>query len=188
MNRTMKVLHVPTTVWRRAMTLAVVAGAVLLPACGEDATGLSDRFMIRRPVDSLFGGAATFRVSATGTSALDFEWEPVTGADSYSIIFSETSSADSMNTLQGDLSQPTLTFDVTSTTPVEVLVNPSGDPDGLRVRVVQHTITAPEFDAALVAAGVEAGGSMNTIYAIVAHRGSASIRSVEVQRLTLRRE
>lgn len=173
---------------RTAAKSALLAAVILLPACGDGVTDPSEQFMIRRPIDSLFGGAATFTASPTVTNSLDFEWEPVSGADRYSLVFAETQSADSMNTLKGDLSNPALTFTITNTQPVDVLINPNGDPDGLRVSVVQFSITSPEFDAALEAAGVPPGGVMNTIYAVVAHRGSRTIRSVEVQRLRLVRQ
>lgn len=175
---------------KRPIALLLVAVLMLAVACDIGVTDPDDQFMIRRPIDSLFGGAASFVASATGTNTLAFEWGPLENADSYSIVFKETQSADSMNTLIGDPTRdPTLVFTITDPQVEEVQIDPNNpDADALKVRVVPYTITSAQMDAALAEIGVEPGGSINTLYAVVAHRGSADIRSVELQRLILRRQ
>lgn len=174
----------------RSFAFILTGGLMLAAACDIGVTDPSDQFMIRRPIDSLFGGAATFVTSPTGTSSLDFEWGPLENADSYSIVFKQTQSADSMNTLLDDPTRdPTLVFAVNDPQVVEVKINPNDpDEDALKVRVVPYTITAAQMDAALAEIGVEPGASINTLYAVVAHRGSSDVRSVELQRLVLRRQ
>src|SRR5690606_21461514 len=108
---------------RRFRAAALVAGGLaVLIACEESITGLTSNFLIRRPTDSLIAGAPSFNVSATATTSLHFEWEPVPTAQSYSIIFKQAESVDSMNRLEVDFTEPTFHLEIESTPLMEMLL------------------------------------------------------------------
>ena len=174
----------------RKQLSALLLTALAIAACGDDITEFSEQFLIRRPTDSLIGTAPSYTASATGTDSLKFEWGQSVGADRYTIVFLTTESTDSMNRLTGDLDNPTFTVPVASPKVVEVPVNPADTTKDnyMRVSVVAHGVPSKDLDGILAEAGVQPGGSINTIFSVVAHHGSRDVRSVEVQRLVLRRK
>jgi len=176
---------------RRFRAAALVAGGLaVLIACEESITGLTSDFLIRRPTDSLIAGAPSFNVSATATTSLRFEWEPVPTAQSYSIIFKQAESVDSMNRLEVDFTEPTFTLEIESPQLMDVLLTPADslNPKALRTTVVYYDAPAAMLDSILADRGVPRPGVMNTVWTIEAHRGRRSVRSIELQRMIFRRQ
>ena len=161
----------------RALLLALAVGSLGLAGCDEPAS-LDEAFLIRtperRPSVSM---PVSFQVSAADTSSLLFEWEPSSGASSYTITFWQGESEEQVEDLEADFSTPLLSWEVTAPQIEEVFLNPDNPNDERSVHLVRHRVPMSQIAAELEAAGVPTGTPIYTVFSVFAERGNDRWRS-----------
>lgn len=171
--------------------LGVVLLAVLSALGCSDATGVDPLgdFMIHSPGDYFFSAALTVRPSATSNDSLIFKWSPAHGAESYTLVFKQAQSLDSMTAYRADLTTPTFTIPVSQ--PQQITI-PFGTPNPqldtvpiAQYPAMQYAIKLRDLDALLTS--YPRNTPLYFVWTITAHQGSKTARSIEKHRIIFNR-
>jgi hypothetical protein len=172
---------------RQLRRILAVALCIIPTLSCTDPVGVDELgdFMILAPGDYYFVTPLTVRPGAASADSVIFRWEKARGADRYSIIFSQATSALALEDYIADINAPVLTIPVTD--PQTVLVD-YGIPNPLldtvpvaKYPAQQEVVYLRDLDALL--ANQPRGVPLYFVWSMLAHQGSKTARSIEVHRL-----
>lgn len=174
---------------RRVATLALALTCIVAAAACSDpisADELSD-FMILSPGDYYYGNPVTIRPSAASTDSVLVRWEKAAGAETYTILFSQVQTRDSLTNYLSPNAAPTFTIPVAAPQSITIpygVPNPALDTIPVaQYPALQYVLKLKDLDA--LVANQPKGSPLYYLWSIEAHKGSKTARSIELHRLII---